>query len=493
VEFANDAVGIPVFSKKKPRENRKSRRYVIVANDLFSRPNTLPLLLFASLLAVPVGAQTVSDIDDGTILKQIIIFGRHGVRSPTVSPADYAKVSPRPYPDFGVPPGYLTTHGWQAESLLGAYFREYLLHERVFTGDVNWDALRSYFRANSIQRSNVTAAAFGAGLFEGMAVPVHSYPLGQTDSAFDPISTNVAAVDAVRAAGEVRQVYNSGAALASAYSGELSLIRSVLFDYQTGVEPLPAAPAGITDATALPIPLEAFQTGLATGHVVDMGGILATMVSADPFVMEYATGLPLADVGWGHLSLNQLSQQTRLITLAFNVAFTTPYLNQVQSSNAGSHVLRSMEQAVIQDGVPGSFGSPGSRVNVIISSDAYVIGLAGLLGLHWQLPGYQPDFCAPGGALVFELRQSSTSGEHLVRVFYTAQTWEQLRDLTPLGLQTPPATAQLLIPGGREPGAGLDVRFARFQSLLKKAIGAQFVEDPAREVPPGVLTGVPLK
>ncbi len=435
----------------------------------------------------------MSDIDDGTVLKQIIIFGRHGVRSPTVSPADYARLSPRPYPDFGVPPGYLTAHGWQAESLLGAYYREYLLHERLLTGNVRWDASHSYFRANSIQRSNVTAAALGAGLFEGMAVRVHSYPLGRPDPAFDPISAQVATVDAARAAEEVRQVYNSGAALASAYSGEFSLIRSVLFDYQMGVEPPPATPAGVVDTTALPIPLEAVKTGLATGNVVDVGAVLATIVAADPFVMEYAAGLPLSDVGWGHLPLDRLSQHTRLITLAFNLTFTTPYLNQVQSSNAASHVLRSMEQAVVQDGIPGAFGGPESRVNVIISSDAYVIGLAGLLGLHWQLPGYQPDFCPPGGALVFELRQSRASGDYLVRAFYTAQTWDQLRSLTPLTLEAPPATVQLLIPGGREPGAGLDVKFERFQRLLKKAIGSQFVEDPAKEVPPGVLAGVPLK
>ncbi len=460
---------------------------------LFGRPNTLMRLLFAFLLGVSLGAQTVRDADDGTVLKQIIIFGRHGVRSPTMSPADYAKLSPRPYPEFGVPPGYLTEHGWQAETLLGAYYREYLLHERLLTGNVKWDASRSYFRANSIQRSNVTAAALGAGLFEGMTVPVHSYPLGQPDPVFDPISAGVAAVDAERAAGEVRQLYSSGAALASAYSGEFSLIRSVLFNYQVDVDPSPATPAGVVDATALPIPLEPVKTRLGTGNVVDTGGVLATMMAADPFVMEYADGLPLSDVGWGHLSMDRLSQHTRLITLAFNMVMTSPYLDQVQSSNAASHVLRSMEQMIIRDGVPGAFGGPESSMNVIISSDAYVVGLAGLLGLHWQLPGYQPDFCAPGGALVFELRQQKSSGSYLVRAFYTAQTWDQLRDLTPLTLEAPPATTQLLIPGGREPGAGLDVRFERFQRLLKKAIGPQFVEDPAKEVPPGVLTDVPLK
>ena len=38
---------------------------------------------------------------------------------------------------------------------------------------------------------------------------------------------------------------------------------------------------------------------------------------------------------------------------------------------------------------------------VVNSSDAYVAGLAGLLDLHWLLPGYQRDYCAPGGNLVF--------------------------------------------------------------------------------------------
>ena len=190
--------------------------------------------------------------------------------------------------------------------------------------------------------------------------------------------------------------------------------------------------------------------------------------------------------------MDRLSQQTRIVTLGFDLVSRTPYLNQVQSSNAASHVLRSMEQVVIHDRVPGAFGGPESRVNVIISSDAYVIGLAGMLGLHWQLPGYQRDFCPPGGALVFELRQSWTSGEYLVRAFFTAQTWDQLRNLTPLTLEAPPATVQLLIPGGGEPGAGPDLKFERFRRLLSKAIGRQFVEDPAKEVPPDVLTGVPL-
>ena len=77
----------------------------------------------------------------------------------------------------------------------------------------------------------------------------------------------------------------------------------------------------------------------------------------------------------------------------------------------------------------GALGTPESQVPVIVSSDGIVAGLAGLLNVHWLLPGYQPDFCAPGGALVFELRQVKATGRYLVRVFYTAQTFDQLRNL----------------------------------------------------------------
>jgi hypothetical protein len=166
-----------------------------------------------------------------------------------------------------------------------------------------------------------------------------------------------------------------------------------------------------------------------------------------------------------------------------------PYLARVQSSSAASHVLRSMLQVTGGAPLDGAFGDPQSQVLVIISSDGYVAGLAGLLDAHWSLPGYQPDFCAPGGALVFELRQVKTNGQYLVRVFYTAQTFDQLRNLTTVTLEEPPATMQLLIPGGSNSATNLDVNFTTFTNLMNAAIGLEYVQ-PFEEVnppPPGVL------
>jgi 4-phytase/acid phosphatase len=226
-----------------------------------------------------------------------------------------------------------------------------------------------------------------------------------------------------------------------------------------------------------------------TGNVINAGGLSDTDGASDPFVMQYADGFAPNDVAWGRLpTLELLSQTTRIIDTKFSIQVRTPCLSQVQSSNAASHILRTMQQAVTGSKVPGAFGGVGSRIVAAISSDTYVAGLAGLLNMHWQLPGYQPDFCAPGGALVFELRQSKRG--YLVRVFYTAQTFDQLRNLTPLTLNEPPATIQLLVPGGSSSATDLDVDFGVFQKLMSNAIGRQYVENPSQEVPPGVLTGV---
>ncbi len=449
----------------------------------------LSLPLLATFTAI---AQTVPPATDDTTLKQIILFGRHGVRS-AAEPYSVTQIfASRPYPDFGVPAGYLTLHGAQAEVLLGAYFRDYLLTEGLLTGNDKQDATHSYFRANSIQRSNISAASLATGLLPGATVGVHSFALGTPDPVFDPISAKVVTVDPARAATEEAGIYSSGSALASAYSGELSLIRSVLFNYAEGTTPPPPTPQGLVDATAIPIPLTMNKTGVATANVINAGGVTDTLLAADPFVMEYTDGLPMSDVAWGQLSLDQLSQQTRVITLDFDIQMNPPYLDKLQSSNAASHVLLSMAEQVYGVKIPGAFGSGPSKLIVINSSDAYVEGLAHLLGMHWTLPGYQPQYCAPGGNLVFELRQSKSTGKYIVRAFYTAQTFDQLRNLTTLTLDAPPATQQLLIPNAGSTGSSLDVDFDRFALLVGLSVDPKDVQDPFTEVQPGVLTGVPL-
>jgi 4-phytase/acid phosphatase len=457
----------------------------------------LAVLLLAVAMEGPVLAQTTNAVDDGTVLKQIIIFGRHSIRSATSDTNTLNQFSANPSPGFtGVPVGYLTPNGRLAAGKMGTYFHEYLLHEGVLTGDTNTDLAHSYFRANTIERSYITAAEFGAMLIPGASIPVHTFAAGDADPVIDPVLAGFATNDPVRALTEVQGVFGSGTNLSSAYSGELSLISKVL--YPPGTHPLypgtsptnnaPPGSLGSFDPTTVPITLTTNVPPYYTGNAINMGGLDSTVTAADPFVMQYADGTN-TDVGWGRLTLDELSQQTRINTLQISIAMRQPYLARVQSSSAASHILRSMLQ--ITGGVPldGAFGTNQPQVLVIISSDFYLSGLAGLLDAHWLLPGYQPDFCPPGGALVFELRQVTATGEYLVRVFYTAQTFDQLRNLTTLTLAEPPATMQLFIPGGSNSATNLDVSFNTFSNLMNAAIGLEYVQpfEETNPPPPGVL------
>ena len=307
--------------------------------------------------------------------------------------------SANPFLDFvGVPVGYLTPRGQQAAGLLGSYFHDYLLHEGLLTGDASSDLAHSYFRANVIERSYMTAAKFGAKLIPGANIPVHTYnPTNPAvaDPVFDPILAGFATVAPVIALTAVQNsYYGSGTTLSSTYSGELSLISKVL--YPPGTQPTNNAPHGSVDPTTVPITLTTNGPPYYTGNVINMGGLNLTTKAADPFVMQYTDDFLTNDVGWGRLTLDALSQQTRIPTLLFAIAMRQPYLARVQSSSAASHILRSMNQAISGKPLDGAFWGPQSQILVIISSDAYVAGLAGLLNVDWLLPGYQQDFCAPG-------------------------------------------------------------------------------------------------
>lgn len=462
--------------------------------------------LFGACVAVLAGlgradGQTLSGTDDGTTLKQMIIFGRHSIRATTYSTNALDQYAADPYPGFATKAGDLTPNGERAARLLGDYFREYLVHEGLLTGDAATDLARGYFRANSIQRSYMTCSEFGAGLIPDANVPVHTYPVKWPDPIIDPLLAAVVTVDPAQALAEVTSLYGDGTGLAATYASDLAVISSVLYPpgthplYPPGTTPPTNAPPGAVDPTTIPIafaassPIE-FPPPLGhylTGGVVGMGGMAGVVAATDPFIMQYADGFPEDQVGWGRFTMETLSQQTRITTLQIEIGMRTPYLARVQSSNLGQHILRSLQQAV--DGQPrsGALGDAQTKVLVIVSSDYYVAGLAGLLGLHWHLPGYEPDYCAPGGALVFELRERKATGEHLVRVFYTAQTLNQLRELAPLTLDAPPATVQLAVPGGSRSGTDPDVDFDRFAARLVDAIDPACVQPVDQEHPPSVM------
>ena len=490
--------------------------------------------------------------DDGTILKQIIFFGRHSIRS-SVFPIRPSELPLPPleqyahdtYPNFApdshskilpnvpiVPTGWLTPNGQEAAKLFGTYFRDYLLREGLLTNDATTNLSHSYFRANSIQRSNITAAKFGEGLINVTpytTIPVHSYSLGNPenpddpknpstpDPVFDPIAKSLRMVPTVdlhldpdSAVMDAEREYGSAEKLQFDNKTLLNAISKVLYPPGTGPRSDVQPPAqGSIDPTktlftlvpnpVVPIPPPPpadlpLRAITKAGGFVQLGGLGYTNAAIDPFLMQYTDNFLPENVAWNRLlpdAEKSLSEQSKLITLQIDIEMRLPYVSKVQSSNAASHVLRTMSQARYgSNGSSGVFGDGNSEIKVIISSDYYVAGLAGLLDLHWTLTGsgYQPDYCcSPNGTIVFELRKYKISKAYVVRAFYYAPTLGQLRGLTPLSLGAPPAREQLKIDGLYE------ISFDAFNTFLSPKIYQQYVLPFSQVPPPDVLTDVPLE
>ena len=424
---------------------------------------SLALALFALSCAPWLTAQPV----DETQLKFAVVFSRHGVRSPAVANSTLDNFSVLPFPAFGIDPGLVTSHGAAVETILGGYYRLWLTQEGLLTGNDTGDAALVYIRANVAEvTTKPTAQAFAAGLLPGASVNVYLSP-GSSDPLFDPVGAGFALLDRRMAVAAVTgRLGGDPQSLASAYAPELALTRSVLFGYPASQTPVPATPEGKLDVTTLPIAITA-------GRAVASVGLSTIAAAVDPFMMEYAGGMPGADVAWGLLNAAGVSETLRLDTLTLDLAYRTPYLAKVQSSNLASHVARSLVQAATGNATAGALGTPSSKLIVLFASDVHVSGLAGLFQIGWLVPGYPKNYSAPGGAMVFELRQSQTTGEYIVRTAYIAQSLDQLRNSTALTLAAPPAIAPLFIPGCSVRNATYDCPLAAFVKMANRAIDPQ--------------------
>ncbi len=195
---------------------------------------TIRLVTLTVLCVTFLAAQPVDD----TKLKQVIIFGRHGVRSPVLPNDVLDLASTLLFPTFtgrsGAPLGgaVLTPNGGTIETLLGGYFRLWLTKEGLLTGNDSADANLVYFRANDTPLITLTARAFAAGMLPAATVTVNTYTAPANDPLFAPVAAGVAVLDYPTAVAAVNgRLGSSPESLAFAYAPELALTRSVLFNY----------------------------------------------------------------------------------------------------------------------------------------------------------------------------------------------------------------------------------------------------------------------
>jgi 4-phytase/acid phosphatase len=429
------------------------------------------LLVSIVLLLCPARVASAESVDVPGQLKFVIIVSRHGVRSPTGTVEQLNTYSSQPWPQWDVPPGHLTARGAALMSLFGGYYRSYLSQQGLFNASGCADAAHVSFYSDSDQRTVETGKSLAAGMFPGCAPKEkseqHALREGEADPLFHSLAAGLGQPEHNRAVASIAgRIGNDPDGLTEAYRPELLRLQQIL--------------AACPDATACPQPekmllsIPATLDGGKGDHLAELKGPLNTASTiTENFLLEYANGLPMEQVGWGRVDLQTLKQLMNLHTAASDLTRRTRYLATVQASNALEHIRDTFEQAVTGKPVAGALGKPTDRAVVLTGHDTNLANIAGALNLDWLVDGRRDD-TPPGGAIVFELRQRGTAWE--VNTYYVAQTLEQMRNLTPLTLEKPPVRANLFIPGCSTSDESYSCGWKAFKETMNTVIDPSFTE-----------------
>lgn len=365
-------------------------------------------------------------------LQYVVILSRHGVRPPISKPGEIDKYSAAPWPQWEVKPGYLTPHGFELMKIFGAWDRTRFAGQGLFAPAGCADAAHVTILADSDERTRETGKALAEGMFPGCSIQVHARPEGVPDPLF-----RGGKGDAALAA----------AAIAGRLGGDASNLTEAFRPQLTALDQVLAGCGKIqptnTSRTSI------FSVPASIGQGPGYSGILHGPVSSgstlvENLLLEYTDGK--SDVGWGCVDGAKLRALMQIDTASWEYGVRTPAVARTYASGLLEHIEKSMEQDLTGKPVDGALGNPGDRMLLLVGHDTNIASVSGMLGIDWIVDGRVND-TAPGGALLFEIWRCRTDGRRFIRLEYTAQTLEQMRESQPLSPANPPATLPIFIPG----------------------------------------------
>lgn len=425
-------------------------------------------LLIAGFVMPGLAQQSVAkSAEDGETLQFVLFLSRHGVRSPTGKAEQYNPYSAAPWPEWSVPPGYLTAHGYTLMTQFGAYDRARLAADGLLAQAGCADASRVTIVADSDERTRETGKAIAQGMFPGCALDVQARPEGTADPLFHAQHAGAGNTNrALMQAAVLGRIGGDPNHLTEAYRPQLAALDRILAGCGAG----PAAAQKRTSLFDIPSN-DPVANGEHAGAL--RGPLTVASTLAENLLLEYTEGLQGKELAWGCMDEAALRNVLQLHAASSDFTRRTPTIARMEASNLLAHILLSLEQAASGKPVQGALGKAGDRVLFLAGHDTNIETVAATLGLTWIIDGRRDD-TPPGGALVFELWRGA-KGTQTVRVTYTAQTLSQMHTAQPLALDHPPAVAPVFVPGcSREDTA---CTLEGFSATIRQSIDAGYVSN----------------
>ena len=403
-----------------------------------SKAILLFLLLGVSLTAFAQVNRT-GNFRERYTLKQVVVLSRHNIRSPLSGRrSTLQRITPHEWYQWSSAPSELSLRGGALETMMGQYFRKWLVSEGLMQENEipAEDAMRFY--ANSLQRTIATAQYFSSGMLPVANVRIeHHCELGRMDSVFAPQITDdseafkALAQQQITAMGGEKGLVGIGEKMADNYK----VLERVLDMNQSK-----ACLEGDTSH---------FHNDDAHVYLVKyrepcMGGSLRLACqAADALVLQYYEEPDAVKAAFGHtLTWEDWESISAIKDWYGDVLFTAP----VVARQVARPLLRTMLKELQQNERKFTFlcGHDSNIGSVLASLDAE----------EYSLP-YTIEKKTPIGCKLVVEKWEDTEGRSFVALNLVYQSTEQLRHMSLLDLENPPMVFPVHLKGLNDNADGL--------------------------------------
>jgi 4-phytase / acid phosphatase len=351
-------------------------------------------------------------------LERVVLVQRHGVRSPTQESAVLKAWAETDWPDWGVGPGELTSHGKEVVKLVAnTVGSEYRGKGLLTCSDLDVEPGMMIWADGKDNRTRESGEILAKGLIPNCRARVQMQfitPTDRKDPVFDSLDSLCSfdpeqAKAAVIAALGLQEVIDPRTRTALDYIQEAMA---------------PSACHGGTGTC-----LNGESEIVATKYHLELTKPLAIgSAAAEIFLLQFAQGMPVEQVAWGHgTSVESIERFMAAHERADKLTRQLEYVAVRRGSGMArlildtlSGVRRLSNPSVAKD----------IKLLALAGHDTNLSNMAGVFGLDLRVDG-QPDSTAPATALAFELwRDVKTKIRYVKpRIFYLELT--QMRDLKP--------------------------------------------------------------
>ena len=364
------------------------------------------------------------DVSDDYTLKKVVVLSRHNIRAPLSGEGSFlSTATPHTWFQWTADTSQLSLRGGILETMMGQYFRKWLESEELIPENYQPEDGEVRFYANAKQRTQATARYFASGMLPVAIVDIERHADYDTmDETFTPKlhflndAYEKTAMEEISAFGGDKGLEGLDSQMTDAYA----LLEDVL-DLQDSEAYKKGELTGFTPGS--------IQIKLNLDEEPGMEGDLKTATQlADALVLQYYEEEDPREAAFGHdLTMEDWQTLDSIKELYSKILFTSTAV----AVNVAQPLLVEIKNELQEE---------NRRFTFLCGHDSNIASVLAAMGVEeYSLPGTVERDTPIGVKLVFEVYEGPDQQDYCrIRLVY--QTTQQIRELEPLDLDTPPAS-----------------------------------------------------